>query len=107
MLDKDSIRVPVRCTGFVLPGCGGSDVKLETAKGHAKLGRDQTRYCDETADVALSRRGRALVRKHKTLRVRATVTATDTGGAREVRTATFTLRTRDRITDTSSCEDDL
>jgi hypothetical protein len=106
MLGKDSIRVPVLCTGFVLPSCGGSDVKLETASGHVRLGRDVSRYCDATADVLLSRRGRALVRKVKTLRVLATVTTSDTGGAREVRTAKFTLRTRDRIADPSACEDD-
>jgi hypothetical protein len=106
MLGKGSIRVPVRCSGFVLPNCGGSDVKLDAVRQGVRLGRDATRYCDGTADVLLWRRGRALVRKFKTLRVRATVTTTDTGGAREVRRATFTLRTGDRIADTSSCDDD-
>jgi hypothetical protein len=107
MLGKDSIRVPVRCSGFVLPSCGGSDVKLDSVKGHVRLGRDVSRSCDATADILLTRRGRALVHRFKKLRVRATVTTIDTGGAREVRSATFTLRTRDRIADTSSCEDDL
>jgi hypothetical protein len=107
MLGKDSIRVPVRCSGFVLPSCGGSDVKLDAVKGHVRIGWDQSRYCDATADITLSRRGRALVRRFKKLRVRATVTTTDTDGAREVRSATFTLRTRDRLADTSSCEDDI
>ena len=106
MLGRNSIRVPVRCSGFVLPSCGGSDVKLEAASRHAILGRAETRYCDETADIPLSRRGRALVRRFKTLRVLVTVTTTDTGGEREVRTAKFTLETRDRIGDASSCEDD-
>jgi hypothetical protein len=107
VLGKDAIRVPVRCSGFVPGNCGGSTVKLEAVKPHVSLGRDETRSCDDTADVLLSRRGSALVRKFKTLRVLATVTATDADGAREVRTAKFTLRTRDKIADTSSCEDDL
>jgi hypothetical protein len=76
-------------------------------KPHVTLGRDETRSCDDTADVLLTRRGSALVRKFKTLRVLATVTATDADGAREVRTAKFTLRTRDKIADTSSCQDDF
>jgi hypothetical protein len=107
MLGKDSIRVPVRCSGFVLPDCGGSDVKLEAVNRHVTLGADVTRFCDRTADVPLSRRGSALVRRFKKLRVRATVTTTDTSGAREVRTAKFTLRTRDRIAGTNTCEDDF
>jgi hypothetical protein len=107
MLGKDGIRVPVRCSGFVPGNCGGSTVKLEAVKPHVSLGSDETRACDNTADVPLSRRGIALVRKVKTLRVLATVTATDVDGAREVRTAKFTLRTRDRIADTSSCDDDF
>jgi hypothetical protein len=106
-LGKIAIRVPLRCTGFVLPDCGGSTVRLETAKGHVLLGRGDSRYCDLTADVVIWRRARALVRKVRTLRVHATVSATDAAGAREVRTATFTLRARDRITTTSACEDDF
>jgi hypothetical protein len=107
ILGTDSIRVPVRCTGFVLPSCANSHVKLEAAGRHLTLGSDYTRYCDSTADVLLSRRGSALVRRFRKLRVKATVTTTDTDGARELRTATFTLHTRDRIKDTNSCEDDF
>jgi hypothetical protein len=106
MLGTSAIRIAVRCTGFVLPSCAESHVKLEAVGRRVTLGSDYTRYCDGTADVLLWRRGRALVRRFKKLRVRATVTTTDTGGAREVRTAKFTLRTRDRIADTSSCEDE-
>jgi hypothetical protein len=106
MLGKDSIRVPVRCSGFVLPGCGDSEVKLRAVNRHVTLGSDVTRFCDNTADVLLTRRGSALVRRLRKLRVRATVTTIDTGGAREVRSASFTLRTRDRIVDASSCEDE-
>jgi hypothetical protein len=74
-------------------------------KSRLKLGSDVTRYCDGAADVGLGRRGRALVRKFKSLRVRAIVKAPDADGKLEVRSATFTLRKRDRIRDTSACED--
>jgi hypothetical protein len=106
MLGKNSIRIPVRCSGFVLPDCSSSRVKLEALKPHVAMGSEDVRYCDLTADVLLSRRGAALVRRFKTLRVRATVTARDTAGAREVRTANFTLKTRHRITDANTCFDE-
>jgi hypothetical protein len=107
LLGKSAIRIPLRCSGFVLPDCSGSEVTLDTMKGHVRLGSDVSRYCDQTADVPLGRRGRALVRKLKTLRVRATVAATDTGRQREVRSATFTIRMRERITHPLACEDDF
>src|SRR5204863_10151230 len=97
MVGKSAVRVSPSCTGFVLPHCGGSDVTLESANGRVRRGSDVSRYCDRSADVPLTRRGRALVRNSKRLRVRARVVATDSGGQREVRTATFTLRTRDRV----------
>jgi len=106
MLGKNAVRVPLRCSGFVLPDCGGSEVTLVTAKGRVRLGEDYSRSCDQTADILLTRRGRALVRKLKTLRVRATVVAQDSGGKREVRSTTFTLRTGDRVAHPFACEDD-
>jgi hypothetical protein len=107
LLGKEAIRVHPRCTGFVLPDCFGSDVKLVALKGRLKLGSDETRFCDGAADVGLGRRGKALVRKFKSLRVMATVKTLDADGKLEVRSATFTLRKRDRIRDTSACEDEF
>jgi hypothetical protein len=107
LLGKDAIRVRPRCSGFVIPNCAGSDVKLVALKSHLKLGSDTMRFCDGAADIFLGPRGKALVRKSKSLRVRATVAVRDADGKLEVRTATFTLRTRDRIRDTSACDDDF
>jgi hypothetical protein len=106
MVGTTAIRVSPRCTGFVLPNCGDSNVTLDSAKGHVRLGSDLTRYCDLSADITLTRRGRALVRKSKRLQVRATVTAFDAGGHQEIRRGTFTLRTHNRATHQYSCDDD-
>jgi hypothetical protein len=106
MVGTGAIRVALRCSGFVLPHCGGSDVKLEATKQHVRLGSDEARFCDRAADVLLTRRGTALVRKLKTLRVRATASTIDSGGKREVRTTTFTLHTRDKVKHRFACEDE-
>lgn len=108
MLGNRAVRVRVRCSGFVLPSCAGSSVRLETARGHLRLGgEEELRFCDLTADVPLSRRGRMLVRTRKALRVRAIATVNDVSGRREVRARTFTLRTRDRIAHPHACEDEF
>jgi hypothetical protein len=107
LLSSGIVFVPVRCSGFVLPDCGGSDLTLRSVKQHVLLGDGEVRSCNATADVYLTRRGRALVRRLKRLRVKATTTVYDADRAREVRSTTFTLRTRGPRAHRSSCEDDF